>query len=190
MNGLRSFLTACLVLATSACAFGPLSTSWKAKVDHEIGQLGARNWIVIAEASFPAHSRANVHQLAVPVEVPEAVDYVINSLERTEHVRPRVYLTRELNAVENDYAPGIDVMRKRILQSLHSHETNILEQQSLLTLLGDADKNYRVLVIRTQSALPYSSVFMELQPGYWDSESEQRLRDQLDRQLRERVTRP
>lgn len=183
MKTLRSLLTACLALATSACV------SWKSKVDDEVAQLGARNWIVISEASFPAHSRSNVRQVSVPVEVPEATDYVINALERTEHVRPRVYLTRELHAVENDYAPGIDVMRKRIMQSLHSLETNTLEQQSLLTLLEDADKKYRVLVVRTQTALPYSSVFLELQPGYWDAESEERLRNRMDLDLRN-ISRP
>jgi hypothetical protein len=47
-----------------------------------------------------------------------------------------------------------------------------------------------VLVIRTISALPYSSVFLELQPGYWDSDSEQRLRQRIERERMEKLARP
>ena len=163
---------------------------WQAAVDRQAGQLGYRNWIVIAEASFPAHSRPGVRQVAAPVEVPEAVDYVLHALEKTENVRPRVYLTRELRSVENDFAPGIDELRKRIHASLHGHEPTELDQQSLLTLLEDANRSFDVLVIRTQSALPYSSVFLELQPGYWDAESETRLRDRIEQERMQRLVRP
>lgn len=180
-----------VAVLTTACAWvQPSQSSWKGAVDHQVAQLGYRNWIVVAEASFPAHSRAGVRQVPAPVEIPEAVDYVLNALERTEHLRPRVYLTRELRSVENDFAPGVDVFRERILGSLHGHEVTELEQRSLLTLLEDANRSYDVLVIRTQTALPYTSVFLELQPGYWDADSESRLRDTIDRERMQKLVRP
>ena len=46
--------------------------------------------------------------------------------------------------------------------ALHSYETTEIEQQSLLTLLEDANRSFDVLVVRTPTALPYSSVFIEL----------------------------
>jgi cellulose biosynthesis protein BcsQ len=61
-------------------------------------------------------------------------------------------------------------------------ETTSLEQESLMTLLQDANRSFDVLIIRTTSALPYSSVFIELQPGYWDAEAEQQLRDRMDQE--------
>jgi D-ribose pyranose/furanose isomerase RbsD len=164
--------------------------TWRAAVDNQASQLGYRNWIVIAEASFPAHSRSGVRQVAAPVEVPEAVDYVLQALERTENVRPHVYLTRELRSVENDFAPGIDALRKKLRESLHGHEATELEQQSLLTLLEDANRSFDVLVIRTQTALPYSSVFLELKPGYWDADSETRLRERIEHERMQRLVRP
>lgn len=164
--------------------------SWRGAVDRQAAQLGYRNWIVIAEASFPAHSRPGVRQVNAPVEIPEAVDYVLHALEQTENVRPQVYLTRELRSVENDFAPGIDSFRQRIQESLHGHESTVLDQQSLLTLLEDASRSYDVLVIRTQSALPYASVFLELQPGYWDADSETRLRDRIEEERMQRLVRP
>src|SRR5690606_19367566 len=99
-------------------------------------------------------------------------------------------VAREMRVVENDYAPGIDEFRKQLQGALHAHETTELEQQSLLTLMEDTTKSFEVLVIRTTTALPYTSVFMELQPGYWNADSESRLRDQLERQRMEKLARP
>ena len=163
---------------------------WRGAVDRQAAQLGYRNWIVIAEASFPAHSRPGVHQVPAPVGVPEALDYVLHALEQTEDLHPQIYVTRELRSVENDYAPGIDELRKRLKSSLHGHETTELDQQSLLTLMEDANRSFDVLVIRTQSALPYSSVFLELQPGYWDADSEARLRERIEHERRQKLARP
>jgi hypothetical protein len=177
-------------LATTGCMFMGSENTWRAAVDNQASQLGYRNWIVVAEASFPAHSRSGVRQVTAPVEVPEAVDYVLQALERTENVRPQVYLTRELRSVENDFAPGIDDLRKRIQGSLHGHEATELDQQSLLTLLEDANRSFDVLVIRTQTALPYSSVFLELKPGYWDADSETRLRERIEHERMQRLVRP
>jgi hypothetical protein len=177
-------------LETTGCMFMGSENTWRAAVDNQASQLGYRNWIVVAEASFPAHSRSGVRQVTAPVEVPEAVDYVLQALERTENVRPQVYLTRELRSVENDFAPGIDDLRKRIQGSLHGHEATELDQQSLLTLLEDANRSFDVLVIRTQTALPYSSVFLELKPGYWDADSETRLRERIEHERMQRLVRP
>ncbi len=164
--------------------------NWQAAVDRQVGQLGYRNWIVIAEASFPAHSRPGIRQVTAPVDVPEALDYVLKTLEQTENVRPQLYVTRELRAVENDFAPGIDDLRKRLQSALHGHEAPELDQQSLLTLLEDANRSFDVLVIRTTTALPYTSVFLELQPGYWDVDSENRLRERIERERMQKIVRP
>jgi D-ribose pyranose/furanose isomerase RbsD len=190
MSFTRWLLTAGFAVAASGCAFAPSGSDWKGAVATQVNQLGYRNWIVVCEASFPAHSRPGVRQVSAPVEIPEAVDFVLQSMEQTEHVRPRIYLPREMRSVENDYAPGVDELRKQIINSLHAHETTELDHQALLTLLEDANRSFDVLVIRTNTALPYSSVFMELQPGYWDSDSEQHLREKMQRDRMNKLARP
>ena len=177
-------------LAAGCMPFGGGHDTWRAEVDRQAAQLGNRNWIVVAEASFPLHNRPGLRSVNAPVEVPEAVDYVLQALERTENLRPQVYLTRELRAVENDYAPGIDQLRERLREAMHGHEFTELDQQALLTLIEDANRSFDVLVIRTQSALPYCSVFMELRPGYWDADSEQRLRERIQRERVQKLVRP
>jgi hypothetical protein len=182
---------AAVVFMTAGCMpFGGQDNTWRAAVDRQATQLGYRNWIVVAEASFPAHNRAGLRQVTAPVEVPEAVDYVLQVLERTENLRPQVYLTRELRSVENDFAPGIDQLRERLRDSLHGHEPTELDQQSLITLMTDANLSFDVLVIRTHTALPYSSVFLELRPGYWDADSESRLRERIQHERMQKLVRP
>lgn len=166
------------------------SGTWQAAVQRQAGQLGYRNWIVIAEASFPAHNRPGIRQVNADMEIPETLDYVLTALEQTENVRPQVYVTRELRSVENDFAPGIDELRRKLQDAKHGHETTELDQQSLLTLLEDANRSFDVLVIRTPTALPYTSVFLELQPGYWDVESETHLRNRIDRERMQKIVRP
>jgi L-fucose mutarotase/ribose pyranase (RbsD/FucU family) len=190
MSFTRWLLTAGCAVAASGCAFVPSGSDWKGAVATQVNQLGYRNWIVFAEASFPAQSRPGVRLVNASVEIPEALDYVLKALEQTENVRPQVYVTREIRSVENDFAPGVDDYRKRLKTAMHGHETTELDQQSLLTLLEDANRSFDVLVIRTTSALPYSSVFLELQPGYWDVDSETRLRDKIARERMEKIVRP
>lgn len=188
----RWLLAVAIVIGASGCAMRSQiePITWHSAVHRQAQQLGYRNWIVIVEASFPAHNRPGVRQVNAPVDVPEAVGYVLNVLEQTEHVRPRVFLTRELRSVENDFAPGIDQFRERIRGSLHGHEAIELDQQSLLTLLEEAASRFDILVIRTPTALPYTSVFLELQPGYWDADSESRLRERITRERMDQLRRP
>ena len=104
-------LRACLPLVPlflAGCGFLPREEEWRDAVAMQSAQLGYRNWIVIAEASFPAHSRTGVRQITANEEIPAVVDEVLRTLEKTEHVTPRIYVAREARAVENDYAPGID----------------------------------------------------------------------------------
>lgn len=184
------FIGTLLAVILSGCS--PLSngTDWRGSVNHQVSQLGYQNWIVITEASFPSRNRPGFRQVTADAEVPDVVDYVLNALEETQHVRPRMFITRELRSVENDFAPGIDEMRKRIITSLHGYEPTELDQHSLITLIDSANRDYEVLVIRTPTALPYTSVFMELQPGYWDAESEDRLRVRIENEKRERLSQP
>lgn len=185
----HGLLALALALLSLGCV-NPQDNSWQAAVDRQTSQLGYRNWIVVSEASFSAHNRPGLRQVVSTAEVPETLDYVLNALEQTENVRPRIYVPRELRAVENDFAPGIDEFRKKLGNSLHGHETTELDQEALITLMKDANRSFDVLVIRTPTALPYTSIFLELQPGYWDVDSETRLRERIERERMQKIARP
>lgn len=191
MQPRRTFLLTATALLVQGCtSMGGGGDSWKSSVRRQTSELGFRNWIVIAEASFPAYSRNGVRQVAANAEVPEVFAHVLQEIEQTQHVKPNVYLTRELRSIHNDVAPGIDEYRAKTLEVMAGMEYTSLDQESLMTLIADANRSFNVLIIRTTSALPYSSIFIELQPGYWDAESEQQLRDRIANERKKAAATP
>jgi hypothetical protein len=51
--------------------------------------------------------------------------------------------------------------------------------EELIGKLDEAAKTFRVLILKTNLTLPYTSVFLELDCGYWDAGSEERLRQAI-----------
>jgi D-ribose pyranose/furanose isomerase RbsD len=190
MNPAAACFAILLVFATSGCVYLNSFGDWKSQVDRHNKQLGYKNWIVISEAAFPAQNRSKMKQISVEAEIPEVLDHLLHTFERNQYVQPTIYLTREVRSVENDFAPGIDQLRERIATAMHAHEAVELDQQSLLTLLETTEQRYQVLLIRTPTALPYSTVFLELRPGYWDADSEEHLRKKISREKAEKLASP
>lgn len=155
--------------------------AWLNTVDHEVQKLGTFNWIIIAEPSFPALSRSGVTTITTPVSTTEALDGVLQSLDAHSHVRPSIHLTREATAVTEHDTPGINDYRAKLNEVLRERETLTLTDRALNLLITDARKNYRILVIKTTTSLPYTSVFLELESGYWDGTSETALRKRMIR---------
>lgn len=180
------FIIRYVCLFFTAILAGCSSTSesakpWIGTLRHELGYLGARNWVVISEAAFPVQSRRGLRVIKIDGDIPNVLDGVEQVIEEKHHVKPRVYVTSEVSSVEYDYAPGIVNYRKKLKVALHGRETIRLDNEMLMRMLNDTSKAYRVLVIKTRTALPYSSVFIELGSGYWDSESESALRDSMEK---------
>lgn len=152
---------------------------WGGVVSREIDALGIQNWIIVAESSFPVVSRRGVRTVVVDAEIPELVDFVVNDLERSETVVPSFNTARELPFVSNDRAPGIDQFRKELKEALHGHEVRELDHRSLSLLAHSDASKFVVLVLKSKTALPYSNVFIELDSGYWDRDSEDELRSEI-----------
>lgn len=157
----------------------PAPPSWGGAVSREIDALGIQNWIVIAESSFPVVSRRGIRTVVVNAEIPELVDFVVNDLERSENVTPTFNTARELAFVSNDRAPGIDQFRKELNTALHGHQVRQLDHRSLVLLTQSESAKYVVLVLKSRTALPYTNVFIELDSGYWDRDSEDEMRETI-----------
>jgi L-fucose mutarotase/ribose pyranase (RbsD/FucU family) len=146
----------------------------------EIQALGHHNWIVIADESFPLHTRRGVRTLLVDKEIPAVLGGVIDVIDTQQHVRPIFYRSRELAFVKNDDAPGVDTFRMALEDALRGYQPRELQYRSLAVLLEDESKTFAVLVIKTKTALPYSSIFIELDSAYWDSRQESKLRSAME----------
>jgi hypothetical protein len=54
-----------------------------------------------------------------------------------------------------------------------------MPHEQIIDKLDSAGAKFNVLVLKTNLVLPYTSVFFELDCGYWGAEQEQRLRDAM-----------
>jgi len=49
----------------------------------------------------------------------------------------------------------------------------------MIDKLDEAAKTFRIIILKTDATLPYTSVFIRLDCGYWNDAAEQRLRHKL-----------
>jgi hypothetical protein len=151
-------------------------TEWEAKVKSELPVLGHRNWLVIADSAYPAQVSAGVQTVYTGAQQLEVVKGTLEALAATKHVRPVIYLDAELSLVPENLAPGVGEYRKSLEQLLQGKQVSRLPHDQLIAKLDEAGKTFRVLLLKTDLTIPYTSVFMELDCGYWSPEAEQKLR--------------
>ena len=176
-----SILSVCFIGLLGSCQnTNPAEQEWKDQLYKNLALVGARNWIVIAEASFPAYTGPGIRTMVSDKKSDEVLLEVLDILEEEAHVLPRIMISSELRSVTEDYAPGIKRYRNNINKMLPGRQHFELMSRTINSLIEDASKQFNVLVIKTKTALPYSNIYIELDSGYWNSESETALRKKLE----------
>ena len=186
MTRLPLILPICIISLFSGCQdANPAEREWKEQLYKNLTIVGARNWIVIAESSFPAYTGTGIRTMVSDKTSDEVLLDVLNMLEEEAHVVPRIMISSELRSVTEDYAPGIKRYRNNINKMLPGRQHFELMSRTINSLIEDAARQFNVLVIKTKTSLPYSNIYIELDSGYWNSESETALRKSLEAWFRE-----
>jgi hypothetical protein len=100
----------------------------------------------------------------------------VHAVDRADHVRASVFLDSELQYVSEEAASGIDGYRTDLKNVLGQRKVFTLPHEVLIDQLKKAGETFHVVVIKTDLTLPYTSVFVRLDAGYWSDEAEQALR--------------
>jgi RbsD/FucU transport protein family protein len=156
---------------------------WRDVLNERLPYYGHRNWIVIADSAYPLQSAPGIETIVSNESQTETVRHVLDVLSRAKHVRPVAYTDLELNHVPEPEAAGIDAYRQ-LLQGLFDkflpdQKIVSIRHEDIINKLDAASKTFNVLIIKTNMALPYTSVFLELRAAYWSDEAEQRLRQSI-----------
>ena len=53
---------------------------------------------------------------------------------------------------------------------------------SVFTKLDEASKLFKIVVLKTNETIPYTSVFLQLDCSYWNAEKEKQLREKMKSQ--------
>jgi len=164
-----------MTILVAGCATGE-GSGWRKKLARELPVLGHRNWILIADSAYPAQSRAGIETIATGAEQIQVVKAVLGAVDNTKHVRATVYVDAEMKYVSEKDAPGINAYRKELTALLGKREVKRVPHEELIAKLDEAAKTFRILIFKTNLTLPYTSVFLELDCGYWSSGAERELR--------------
>jgi L-fucose mutarotase/ribose pyranase (RbsD/FucU family) len=152
---------------------------WQDKLTQNLSVMGHRNWIVVADSAYPAQNRPGIETIATGEDQVETVKTVLKAVDDANHVRPIVYVDRELKSVSEADAPGIDAYRRELAWLLRKRAVRSIPHEESIAKLDEAAKTFRVLILKTNMTLPYTSVFFELDCGYWSAGAEKRLRDKM-----------
>ena len=167
------------ILAAVSLAATPAQAQWREDIKRSVPLFGHRNWIVIVDSAYPAQTSPGIQTVVADGEhntLPEVTQFVLETLDACRHVRPTIYTDAELPFVPEKYAPGIDNYRKDLAAALGKRAVLSLPHEQIIAKLDEAGKTFKVLIIKTPLALPYTSVFLQLECGYWSAEAEKALR--------------
>jgi D-ribose pyranose/furanose isomerase RbsD len=153
-----------------------VTENWESRLAAVLPLYGHRNWIVVADAAYPAQSKAGIETICADAGQVDVLRNVMQSIRRSKHVRANVYVDEELAFVPERDAQGVDGYRQALKELFGSSELQALQHEQIIAKLDQCAQVFRILIFKTTMTIPYTSVFFELECGYWDTESEERLR--------------
>jgi hypothetical protein len=163
-----------LLLTVSAAA--QAQNQWQQKVNDELPLMGHRNWIVIVDSAYPLQTSPGIETIETNSDHLAVMDFVMQSLQTSKHVRPIVHLDKELEFLSDSDAPGIGHYRDELKQHLHGLPADSVLHEKLIEQLNQTGNMFHVLVLKTTMTIPYTSVFVQLDCQYWSAESEAKMR--------------
>jgi L-fucose mutarotase/ribose pyranase (RbsD/FucU family) len=158
----------------------PASKNWQTEVENTIKLFGHRNWIVVADGAYPKQSNPAIKTITVEANQLEVVQFVQESIEKTAHVQANIFVDKEMDFVAEKDAKGIDNYRLELKKMLNSKNLNTKLHEEIIGELDKSAELFDVLIIKTKLAIPYTSVFFQLECGYWNAEAENNLRTNLN----------
>jgi len=143
-----------------------MTSSWKELLARRLPELGHRNWIGVVDSAYPLQTAPGVEMAWT------GADHFVAA----PHIRGIVHLDAELARLPEAHAPAAPAFRERLQTELRGVETIALPHEELIAKLDAAGKLFRVLLLKSSLTLPYTSVFLQLECGYWSAQAEQALR--------------
>ena len=179
---MKRLLPLVLSLATPLiyAAAPPQPSGWKAKVAESMPLLGHRNWILVVDSAYPLQSSPGVETIETNAGQLEVIQSVLDTIHRSIHVRPNIFMDSELPFVPDQDAPGVSAYRTKISDLLHNYKIQSLPHEKIIANIDQASRTFHILVLKTTMTIPYTSVFIQLNCKYWSDDAETRLRAKMN----------
>lgn len=151
--------------------------SWKEQLNDELPLLGHRNWILIVDKAFPAQTATGIKVINTGEPLVDVLQFTLQKIDRSLHVKPIVYTDKELDYITPAMVGYIESYKKQLHKTLDGISPMTLLHDSVFVKIDKASRLFRVVVLKTEEVIPYSSVFLQLDCKYWPAEKEKELRE-------------
>jgi D-ribose pyranose/furanose isomerase RbsD len=152
---------------------------WEPRLRELLPLYGHRNWIVVTDSAFPVQSNPGIETIVAGGDQIDVVLRVLDAMASHKHIRVNVYADKEMTFIAEGDAPGMAEYRNQLDGALKGAHMEYVLHEQIIAKLNQAAQLYRILVIKTDLTIPYTSVFFELDCGYWTPEAERRMREAL-----------
>lgn len=153
-----------------------MKAKWEKILRDRLELYGHRNWVVIADSAYPAQSKQGIETIVADDEQTTVLERAFAILRECKHVKPTIYTDEELRFVPEKDAPGVTTYREQLAGLLTGYEASSVRHEEIIAKLDRVGETFRVLLIKTTMRIPYTSVFFELECGYWNAQAEKRFR--------------
>lgn len=163
------------------CATPEYKLGWNKKFNYRLPVMGKNNWIIISDSAYPAKRADGIETIATDKSLTSVLDYVLSSMDESGHAGATAWISAELEKIPDRDAMGIEEIYQEIWRQLNEAKitTKTALEQEILEMVEDQAADYRVLVLKSTTQLPYTTVYLQLDCRYWDETREKRLRDAL-----------
>ncbi len=160
----------------SQSPLGGTSSDWKTVVQNRLPLYGHRNWIVVADSAFPVYAEPGIETIVANEDLPTVLKYVANAISSSRHIRPAVFLDKELQFIDEQDYPGVSELRRTIAATFMRDQISSLPHVEVMSRIDEAGTTFRILFIKTRGTIPYTSVYLRLDCGYMSDEMERKIR--------------
>ncbi|VGO18745.1 hypothetical protein [Pontiella sulfatireligans] len=171
-------LLGCAALLTGCTA----ASNWEATMAERMPEYGHRNWLVVADSAYPKQSAPGIETIYTDAGQVEVLEKVLSAVDEAAHVQPVIMLDAELDSVTEAAAPGVTAYRKDLKKLFGNRPIKVMPHDEIIAKLDKGSKLFNVLLLKSDMVIPYTSVFIELDCGYWNAEKEAALRSAFGRE--------
>jgi hypothetical protein len=135
----------------------------------------------VADSAYPAQSNAAIETIATEADHIDVLTATLDAIDRSRHVRANIIVDSEFKFVEEQDTPGVTRYRQNFERLIANRETQMIPHDEIIAKLDQCAKLFRVLILKSTLTIPYTSVFFELDCGYWTRAAEERLRRSINK---------
>jgi len=152
---------------------------WRQQFDRSLPLLGHRNWVLVVDKAFPEQTAQGMEVINTNEDLAPVLQYVLQRIDSSTHVRPTIYRDKELQFITEDQVKGVTQLKTETEKLFGGQPVQTILHDSVFTKLDQASKLFKVVVLKTNAVIPYSSVFLQLGCAYWNAGQEKALRERM-----------